>query len=140
MTATSSTRMHADEVEIDETLVRRLLGEQFPNWVDRPLHRVEPEGTDNAIFRLGDDLAVRLARRRGPTQPGGKLFDWLPTLAPLLPVAIPIPGRERANRRSPTPGSGRSTPGSRTRRYRSRRSTQFRRRATLPRSWASSSS
>jgi aminoglycoside phosphotransferase (APT) family kinase protein len=84
-------KMHVDEVEVDETLVRLLLAHQFPDWVDRPLHRVEPEGTDNAIFRLGDDLAVRLARRRGPTQPGGKLFEWLPTLAPLLPVAIPGP-------------------------------------------------
>ena len=84
-------RMHADGLAIDETLVRRLLGEQFPDLVDRPLRRVEPEGTDNAIFRLGDELAVRLPRRRGPTQPGGKLFDWLPVLAPLLPVAIPIP-------------------------------------------------
>jgi aminoglycoside phosphotransferase (APT) family kinase protein len=91
MTAPSGTKMHADEVEIDETLVRRLLGEQLPDWVERPLQRVEPEGTDNAIFRLGDDLAVRLARRRGPTQPGGKLFEWLPALAPLLPVAIPVP-------------------------------------------------
>jgi len=63
-----TTKMHADEVEIDEALVRLLLGEQFPEWVDRPLHRVEPEGTDNAIFRLGEDLSVRLARRRGPTQ------------------------------------------------------------------------
>jgi aminoglycoside phosphotransferase (APT) family kinase protein len=91
MTAPSATRMHADEIEIDETLVRRLLGEQFPHWAERPLQRVEPEGTDNAIFRLGDDLAVRLARRRGPTQAGGKLFEWLPALAPLLPVAIPVP-------------------------------------------------
>jgi aminoglycoside phosphotransferase (APT) family kinase protein len=91
MTAPSGSKMHADEVEIDETLVRRLLGEQLPHWVERPLQRVEPEGTDNAIFRLGDDLAVRLARRRGPTQPGGKLFEWLPVLAPLLPVAIPLP-------------------------------------------------
>jgi aminoglycoside phosphotransferase (APT) family kinase protein len=91
MTAPSGSKMHADEVEIDETLVRRLLGEQLPHWVERPLQRVEPEGTDNAIFRLGDDLAVRLARRRGPTQPGGKLFEWLPVLAPLLPVAIPVP-------------------------------------------------
>jgi aminoglycoside phosphotransferase (APT) family kinase protein len=83
--------MDADEVEIDEALVRLLLGNQFPDWAYRPLRRVEPEGTDNAIFRLGEDLSVRLPRRRGPTQPGGKLFDWLPTLAPLLPLAIPVP-------------------------------------------------
>jgi hypothetical protein len=34
MTAPSGAKMHADEVEIDATLVRRLLGEQFPDWVE----------------------------------------------------------------------------------------------------------
>jgi aminoglycoside phosphotransferase (APT) family kinase protein len=83
--------MHADELEIDEALVRRLLVEQFPEWADWPLSRVEPAGTVNAIFRLGDELSVRLARRKGPSEPGGKEFDWLPRLAPLLPVEIPVP-------------------------------------------------
>ena len=78
-------RMHADEVEIDEALVRRLLAGQFPEWAGLPLRRVEPAGTVNAIFRLGDDLSVRLPRRNGPTEPGGKELDWLPRLAPLLP-------------------------------------------------------
>ena len=84
-------RMHEDEVEIDDALVRRLLGGQFPVLVDLPLHRIESSGTDHAIFRLGDELSVRLARRQGPTKPGGKESDWLPRLAPLLPVEIPIP-------------------------------------------------
>lgn len=84
-------RMHTDELEIDEALVRRLLGEQFPEWAKLPLSRVEPAGTDNAIFRLGDDLSVRLARRRGPTQQGGKEFEWLPRLALQLPLELPVP-------------------------------------------------
>lgn len=84
-------RMHIDELEIDEVLVRRLLANQFPEWADRPLNRVEPAGTVNAIFRLGDDLLLRLARREGPTEPGGKEVDWLPALAPLLPLEIPVP-------------------------------------------------
>jgi aminoglycoside phosphotransferase (APT) family kinase protein len=83
--------MHSDELEIDAGLVRRLLGEQFPEWVDLPLRRVEPSGTVSAVFRLGDELSVRLARRDGPTQPGGKELEWLPRLAPLLPVEIPVP-------------------------------------------------
>jgi aminoglycoside phosphotransferase (APT) family kinase protein len=87
----ATTRMHADELDIDETLVRRLLAEQFPDWADRPLRRVEPAGTVNAIFRLGDDLSVRLARREGPTEPGGKEFEWLPRLATTLPVDVPVP-------------------------------------------------
>src|SRR4029453_7886334 len=84
-------RMHADELEIDEALVRRLLVEQFPDWSDLPLARVEPPGTDNAIFRVGEGLAVRLARRHGPTAPGGKEADWLPRLSPLLPLEITVP-------------------------------------------------
>jgi aminoglycoside phosphotransferase (APT) family kinase protein len=83
--------MHADELPIGDALVRRLLVEQFPEWSQLPLSRVEPVGTDNAIFRLGDELVLRLARREGPTEPGGKEFDWLPRLAPLLPLEIPVP-------------------------------------------------
>jgi aminoglycoside phosphotransferase (APT) family kinase protein len=83
--------MHTDELQIDEALVRRLLGEQFPKWVDLPLHRVEPSGTVNAIFRLGTELSVRLARREGRTEPGDKEVDWLPRLAELLPMDIPVP-------------------------------------------------
>jgi aminoglycoside phosphotransferase (APT) family kinase protein len=83
--------MHADELEIDEALVRRLLAAQFPQWADSPLRRIEPSGTVNAIFRLGDQLSVRLPRLDGPTTPGSKELDWLPKLAPLLPVDVPVP-------------------------------------------------
>ena len=84
-------RMHVDEHEIDEALVHRLVSEQFPEWADLPLRRFEPSGTVNAIYRLGDELSVRLARRKGPTRPGGKELEWLPRLAPSLPVEIPVP-------------------------------------------------
>jgi aminoglycoside phosphotransferase (APT) family kinase protein len=83
--------MHTDELEIDERLVRRLLGEQFLEWADLPIRRIEPSGTVNVIFRLGDELSVRLPRREGPTRPGSRELDWLPKLAPLLPVEIPVP-------------------------------------------------
>ena len=84
-------KMHIDELELDEALVRRLLADQFPQWADLPLSRVEPAGTVNAIFRLGDGLSLRLARRDGPTEPGGKELAWLPRLSPLLPLEIPVP-------------------------------------------------
>jgi aminoglycoside phosphotransferase (APT) family kinase protein len=83
--------MHDDELAIDAALVRELLAEQFPQWAALPLRSVEPAGTEHAIFRLGDALAVRLARRAGPTDPRGKQFEWLPKLAPVLPVEIPRP-------------------------------------------------
>jgi aminoglycoside phosphotransferase (APT) family kinase protein len=83
-------RMHAEELEIEEALVRRLIVAQFPKWADLPLRRVQPSGTVNAIFRLGDELSVRLPRLDGPTAPGSKEFEWLPKLAPLLPVEVPV--------------------------------------------------
>jgi hypothetical protein len=36
--------MHADELDIDEALVRRLVDEQFRERVDLPLRRVVPRG------------------------------------------------------------------------------------------------
>lgn len=86
-----SEKMHADELEIEERLVRRLLVDQFPRWAELPLRKVEPGGTVNAVFRLGDEYAIRLARREGPTTPGGREFLWLPKLAPLVPLEIPVP-------------------------------------------------
>lgn len=54
------TKMHADELPIDEPLVARLLAGRFPDWAGRPLRRVPSPGTVNALYRLGDDLVVRL--------------------------------------------------------------------------------
>jgi aminoglycoside phosphotransferase (APT) family kinase protein len=83
--------MHVDELEIGEPLVRRLLAEQFPELAALPLKRVEPAGTVDAIFRLGGELSLRLPRRRGSTVAGGNEFEWLPRLARLLPLEIPVP-------------------------------------------------
>ncbi|HEX8982605.1 MAG TPA: aminoglycoside phosphotransferase family protein [Ktedonobacterales bacterium] len=84
-------KMHADELDIDEALVRRLLVAQFPQWADLPLMPVYSGGTDNAIYRLGDDLSVRLTRRESPQEQLDKELRWLPMLAPHLPLAIPVP-------------------------------------------------
>ena len=61
-----TSKMHADEVDTDVALVGRLLAAQFPQWADLPIEPVRSAGTDNAIYRLGDDLAVR-RRWRGPS-------------------------------------------------------------------------
>jgi aminoglycoside phosphotransferase (APT) family kinase protein len=84
-------RMHVDEVDTDVSLVGRLLAAQFPQWADLPIEPVLSTGTDNAIYRLGDDMAVRLPRIHGATGQVDKEHRWLPRLAPLLPLAIPIP-------------------------------------------------
>lgn len=84
-------RMHEDEVEVDEVLVRRLLARQMPDLAGKPLIMVEPWGTDNAIWRLGDELVVRLPRIRWAAGQVDRETRWLPRLGPYLPVAVPDP-------------------------------------------------
>jgi aminoglycoside phosphotransferase (APT) family kinase protein len=83
--------MHSDEVDIDIPLVRGLLAAQFPQWASLPIEPVHPLGTDNALYRLGDDMVVRLSRRERTSRTLEKERYWLPRLAPLLPVAVPLP-------------------------------------------------
>ncbi|ACZ87129.1 aminoglycoside phosphotransferase family protein [Streptosporangium roseum] len=84
-------KMHADEVDIDMPLVRRLLAGQFPQWADLPVEPVDSAGTDNAMYRLGEDMAVRLPRIEWAVGNVEREQRWLPRLAPLLPVTIPAP-------------------------------------------------
>ena len=84
-------RMHAEEVAVDEASVRRLLADQFPDLADLPLRIVEPWGTDNAIWRLGDELVVRLPRIGWAAGQVDEEATWLPRLAPHLTVPLPEP-------------------------------------------------
>lgn len=83
--------MHVDEVDVDDALVRTLLASQLPHLADRPLTVVEPWGTDNAIWRLGDDLVVRLPRIHWATEQVDFEARWLPSLASRLSVPVPEP-------------------------------------------------
>jgi aminoglycoside phosphotransferase (APT) family kinase protein len=82
--------MHADEVGTDVALVRRLLAGQFPQWAGLAIDPVVSYGTDHDIYRLGDGLAARLPRIGWATQQAAKEREWLPKLAPHLPLAIPV--------------------------------------------------
>jgi aminoglycoside phosphotransferase (APT) family kinase protein len=84
-------RMHDDEVDTDSELVRSLLASQYPQWADLPIERVQSAGTDNAMYRLGDDMAVRLPRIHWALGAIAKEQHWLPRLAPHLPLAVPLP-------------------------------------------------
>ncbi|MCX5232682.1 aminoglycoside phosphotransferase family protein [Streptomyces sp. NBC_00233] len=76
---------------IDAPLVRRLVDEQFPQWSGLPLELLDPAGSDHVIYRLGEELSVRLPRRSGAGGQARKESEWLPRLAPHLPLAVPVP-------------------------------------------------
>ncbi|MFC8868723.1 aminoglycoside phosphotransferase family protein [Streptomyces sp. NPDC057148] len=80
-----------DRPSIDTALVRRLVDSQFPQWAEQPLERFGPAGSDHVIHRLGEDLAVRLPCHAGALGQALKDSEWLPRLAPHLPLAVPVP-------------------------------------------------
>lgn len=79
------------EIEIDASLVHRLLTAQHPDLSHLPLHLVDA-GWDNAIFRLGDRFSVRLPRRQVAAVLIKHEQTWLPQL-PKLPLPVPTPYR-----------------------------------------------
>lgn len=81
--------LHSDEIPIDVELVRGLVGRAMPTHADAPVRRLASSGSTNALFRLGDDLLVRLPRQPGGSATISKEAAWLPVLAPLLPVSVP---------------------------------------------------
>jgi aminoglycoside phosphotransferase (APT) family kinase protein len=57
--------MHADQLTVSSGTVRELVGDQFPRWRRLIVTAVEPAGTVNAIFRIGDRLVARFPLRPG---------------------------------------------------------------------------
>lgn len=78
------------EIEIDIYLVASLLQAQYPDFAHLSIHPVDM-GWDNAIFRLGDKLAIRLPRRQLAAQLIENEQNWLPQIAPRLPIPVPTP-------------------------------------------------
>lgn len=77
------------EVDVDEGLVRELLSQQHPDLARLPL-RLVANGWDNTIWRLGEELAVRLPRRAVAAALVDKEHRWLPALAARVTSACPV--------------------------------------------------
>jgi aminoglycoside phosphotransferase (APT) family kinase protein len=84
-------KLHGNEVDIDTDLVRRLMAEQFPHLSDLPMTEFHSTGTVNTIYRLGDELCVRLPRVRRWADGLDRECKWLPLLAPSLTLQVPEP-------------------------------------------------
>jgi aminoglycoside phosphotransferase (APT) family kinase protein len=81
--------LHADEIPVDVELVRALVGRAMPDYADAPVCRLASSGSTNWLFRLGDELLVRLPRQPGGSATISKEATWLPVLGPRLPVCVP---------------------------------------------------
>ncbi|WP_159081399.1 phosphotransferase [Nocardioides sediminis] len=82
-------QLHSDELSIDVPLVRRLVDRAFPEYAGHDLVPTRDSGSSNALFRLGEDMQVRLPRQPG----GGATIDkearWLPFVGSRITFAVP---------------------------------------------------
>lgn len=86
--------LHDDDIPVDSELAHTLIAKQFPEWADLPIQRIPSSGTVNAIFRLGNEFVLRIARVERyvwDLDLLGASHQWLRWAAPQLPVAIPEP-------------------------------------------------
>ena len=77
------------KADITAGLVSRLVGTQFPQWASLPVRPADPGGWDNATFRLGEEMSVRLPSAEEYVAGVRKEQRWLPVLAGQLPLPIP---------------------------------------------------
>jgi aminoglycoside phosphotransferase (APT) family kinase protein len=82
-------RLHEDELPIDLDLVRRLVDRSFPEHSALDLRALDASGSSNALFRLGDELLVRVPRQPGGSATITKESRWVPFVASRLSVAVP---------------------------------------------------
>lgn len=83
--------LHDDEVVSTPDLVRSLVADQFPRWADLPVTPGPAGGTDHHLFRLGDELLVRMPKIAWAQDQAAGDARWLPLLAPHLPLRVPAP-------------------------------------------------
>ncbi|WP_375483136.1 phosphotransferase [uncultured Jatrophihabitans sp.] len=81
--------MHDDELPLTDETVRALLRRDAPELAHRPLQRLDVVGSSNVLYRLGDDLVVRLPRQRGGSASITAEATWSRWLAPRVAVAVP---------------------------------------------------
>lgn len=80
-----------DREDITAEFVARLVAAQFPEWAELPVRPVRLSGWDNLSFRLGDNKLVRIPSAEPYEAQVTKEHEWLPRLAPHLPLPIPQP-------------------------------------------------
>lgn len=80
--------LHEDELEVSTDLVRRLVSRSLPEYAGLRIETLAASGSTNALFRLGDELLVRLPRQPGGSATIEKEARWSPVMAAALTVPL----------------------------------------------------
>jgi len=82
--------MHSNEFNMNLSLVKNLINNQFPEFSSLEISPVNSVGTVNYIYRLGKNFYIRLPRTKNWVNIK-KEWKWLSYLAPHLTLKIPEP-------------------------------------------------
>ncbi|MBB95985.1 MAG: phosphotransferase [Rhodobacteraceae bacterium] len=82
--------MHGEDIRMSTALAIRLVDRGMPEWAGQKVRPLAATGTDNWMFRLGDDKVLRLPRRPSAVTLLRREWDWLPHLRG-LPLGVPEP-------------------------------------------------
>lgn len=81
--------LHEDELAVSAEVVRGLVDEQLPRFAGLELSRLPASGSTNVLFRLGDELLVRLPRQPSGSATIDKEAKYLPLIASSVSVRLP---------------------------------------------------
>ncbi len=87
---------NAEHLPVSVSLAKALVTSQFPKWSKLEICPIPSSGTDNTIFRLGENMCLRLPKTMHTEKNLKKEHAWLPKLTPLSlqtpkPLAIGTP-------------------------------------------------
>ncbi len=81
--------MSTAETETSPAAAARLLREHCPQWADLPLSHIVSSGMDNAMYRVGADLVLRMPQTPHAAERFATELEWLPVVAGRLAVRVP---------------------------------------------------
>ena len=79
------------KLEITTQIATALIAEQFPQFSHLHISPVDHGGNDNRTFHLGSEMSIRLPSGEEYVRQVKKEQEWLPKIAPHLPLPIPQP-------------------------------------------------
>lgn len=83
-------KMHIGELDLDLFAIQNMVHQHYPASKDLIFHETDLGGTQNHIFKLGDDLYLRLPRMEGDTQILTET-KWMEYIRPHVSFPLPIP-------------------------------------------------
>ena len=86
-----SGKLHHNEFDITDSLAQTLIKKQCPQYAHHPIHRLSHQGSDNILFKLGDDMVVRLPRTKTSTENLSKEAQFLPLIGKGVSLGVPAP-------------------------------------------------